>query len=247
VETAGIAKLSIVIPAYNEEKLLGACLASAREALAACARPGLESELVVCDNNSTDATARIAKEAGARVVFEPVNGIARARNAGAAAATGDWFLFIDADSRLSSESLRDVLEAAASGRHVGGGSLIDLVPKPWWGVWMVGLWSFCSRVFQVAAGSFVFCRADAFRECGGFPDDMAAAEEIGVSQALKRWGRPRGLTFLILTRQRHVSSGRKFYLYSPREFWAILWKSLRSPVQCFRDTKILHVLYDGRR
>ena len=46
-------------------------------------RRGWETEVVVCDNNSTDRTAEIARAAGARVVFEPFNQIARARNTGA--------------------------------------------------------------------------------------------------------------------------------------------------------------------
>ena len=65
-------KLSIVIPAYNEEKLLPDCLASVRSAAAACGlRPDCW-ELIVCDNASTDATARLAREAGALVVQEGV-------------------------------------------------------------------------------------------------------------------------------------------------------------------------------
>ena len=59
---------------------------------------GWTTELIVCDNNSSDATPAIAAAAGARVVFEPVNQIGRARNAAAAAATGDWLVFVDADS-----------------------------------------------------------------------------------------------------------------------------------------------------
>ena len=69
-------KLSVVVPAYNEERLLPATLANLRNLLPAA------SELIVCDNNSTDGTAQIARAFGAVVVFEPVNQIARARNTG---------------------------------------------------------------------------------------------------------------------------------------------------------------------
>ncbi len=91
-------KISIVIPAFNEERLIEDTLASVREGMAELSRRGIESELIVCDNNSTDRTAEIARAAGAKVVFEPVNQIARARNCGAAAAGGDWLIFVDADS-----------------------------------------------------------------------------------------------------------------------------------------------------
>ena len=90
-------KNSIIVPALNEEKMLASSLAAIREE--AKAFEGVADwELIVCDNNSTDRTAEIARAAGAHVVFEPVNQISRARNRGASVATGDWLIFIDADS-----------------------------------------------------------------------------------------------------------------------------------------------------
>ncbi|MFA6091859.1 MAG: glycosyltransferase [Elusimicrobiota bacterium] len=236
-----------MVPAYNEEKLLAACLRSVRKAWASCHEPGLEFELIVCDNASTDATARIAQEEGARVVFEPMRFISRSRNAGASAASGDWLLFIDADSELSPALLSSMLEAARSGRYVGGGSLIDLDSKPLWGTVLVSLWNCGSALFKLAAGSFVFCRADAFREVGGFPPEIAAGEELFLSRALKRWGSLRGLDFMILKEARHVSSGRKFSLYTPWEFLSVLATLLKSPRQGLKDASIHKQLYDGRR
>ena len=93
-ETPGL-KLSIVVPAFNEERLLPGTLDSINAAAQAFDAAG-GWELIVCDNNSTDRTAEIARAAGARVVFEPHNQISRARNTGAAAATGEWLLFVDA-------------------------------------------------------------------------------------------------------------------------------------------------------
>jgi len=233
--------LSVVVPAYNEEKLLRACLRSVKS----CLPPG--SELIVCDNNSTDATPRIAAEEGATVVFEPHNQISRARNAGAKAATGDWLLFIDADSVLNPGTLEDLLLFMKAGCVVGGGCLVamDRVPKRF--LPLVGFWNLCSRLFLVAAGSFVFCRADAFREVGGFSEELYAGEELELSQALKRWGRQRGLDFVILTRCPHVSSGRKAYLYTGREMLDLLWRALPCPLRALRTREMLPQLYDGRR
>jgi glycosyltransferase involved in cell wall biosynthesis len=238
-------RLSIVVPAYNEAALLPSCLKSARDAAAAC---GLTDwELIVCDNASSDETAGLAAAGGAKVVFEPVRRIARSRNAGAAAAAGEWLLFIDADSLLSPESLRAVLAAVEGGRVVGGGSLIDFDRKPWWGAAALALWSGLSVTMRWAAGSFVFCRADAFREVGGFPPELASAEEIGLAMALKRWGAARGLGFTILTASRHVSSGRKFYIYTPREWLGVLWAIAKAPRRGIRDNAVNRHLYDGRR
>jgi glycosyltransferase involved in cell wall biosynthesis len=82
--------LSIIIPAFNEERLIEQCLRSVAASTAANATPGFTSEVIVVDNNSTDKTAELARQAGTQVVFEPINQIGRARNAGAAQATGEW-------------------------------------------------------------------------------------------------------------------------------------------------------------
>ena len=78
-------KLSIIIPAFNEERLIGETLSRVQAGMAAFLRRGWETELIVCDNNSSDRTAELARTAGAKVVFEPINQIARARNSGACA------------------------------------------------------------------------------------------------------------------------------------------------------------------
>ena len=93
--------LSIIIPAFNEERLIARCLQSISTSVAANYKPGFISEIIVVDNNSTDDTPWLARQAGAQVVFEPINQIGRARNAGAAVAAGDWLLFVDADSILN--------------------------------------------------------------------------------------------------------------------------------------------------
>jgi len=102
-------KISIVIPAFNEERLLGESLAQIKVAANVFIKTGWQTELIVCDNNSTDRTAEIARTAGALVVFEPINQIARARNTGASAATGGWLIFVDADSHPSAELFADAL------------------------------------------------------------------------------------------------------------------------------------------
>lgn len=102
-------KLSVVVPAFNEERLLAGTLQHLEAGIGVFERRGWASELIVCDNNSTDRTAEIARRAGARVVFEPVNQISRARNAGARAASGDWLIFVDADSSPTPELFEDAV------------------------------------------------------------------------------------------------------------------------------------------
>ena len=119
-------KVSVVAPAFNEERLLAGSLVATRTAMRAFEEAGWMTELIVCDNNSTDRTAEIAREAGAEVVFEPVNQIARARNAGAARASGDWLVFVDADSYPTLDLFREMVVQVASGRVLAGGATVTL-------------------------------------------------------------------------------------------------------------------------
>ena len=240
-------KLSVIIPAFNEEKLLPGCLEHLAATLRANTSSKWSAEVIVCDNNSTDRTAQIAREAGAQVVFEPVNQISRARNAGARAATGDWLLFIDADSHLHPGTLADLLRCVGRDRCAGGGCVIGLDEAPLAAHAFVGLCNLVLRTQRWAAGSFVFCRAEAFRQIGGFSVDLYAAEEIAFSEALKRWARDRRQQVVILRNHPHVSSGRKFRLYSGWEFLGLTSRSLLSPRTTLRDRSRLDIFYDGRR
>ena len=143
----------MLVPAYNEAAGLAASLASIQDARAAFTARGWTTELIVCDNNSSDATPAIAAAAGARVVFEPVNQIARARNAAAAAATGDWLLFVDADSHPTAALFDDAAEAIASGRCLAGGSTVRMTGGTWLSDALVGGWNLTSRVTRWAAGA----------------------------------------------------------------------------------------------
>ncbi|TKB68348.1 MAG: glycosyltransferase [Nitrospira sp.] len=239
--------LSIVIPAFNEARLIQGCLQSVSTSLAANPTPGFTSEIIVVDNNSTDNTATLARQAGALVVFEPINHIGRARNTGAAQATGDWLLFLDADSELNPGLLADILGLIEEGKSVGCGSTLHMQGLPWWGDWLFQLWKGTSILFRWAAGALLVCRHDAFRDVGGFNQTVYAAEEIGLSVALKQWGKPRGLQFVILRQHPLKTSSRKVSLYSGREIAGQILRVFLHPRRTLQDKKQLSVWYDGRR
>ena len=201
---------SIVVPAYDEERLLPETLARLRQAMGGTPLVG---EIVVCDNNSTDRTPAIATDAGARVVFESVNQIARARNTGARAARGRYLIFVDADTVVPPALLDRALEALDTGRACGGGAEVIMEGVDGLSARLVALWNAFSRWRRLAAGSFVFVLREAFDAVGGFPESVYASEEIWLSRSVKGWGHRRGLTFEILQGDPVVTSGRKARWY----------------------------------
>jgi glycosyltransferase involved in cell wall biosynthesis len=239
--------LSIIIPAFNEERLIERCLQSISTSLAANIKPVFTSEIIVVNNNSTDNTANLARQAGAQVVFEPINQIGRARNAGAAEATGDWLLFVDADSVLNPGLVADILRLIEDGKSVGCGSTLHMQGLPWWANWTLQLWTGTSILFRWAAGALVVCRSDAFRDVGGFNQELYAADEIRLSADLKQWGRQRGLQFIILTEHPLETSSRKVTLYSGREIAGQILRVMLHPRRTLQDKKQLSIWYDGRR
>jgi glycosyltransferase involved in cell wall biosynthesis len=240
-------KVSVVVPAFNEEKLIAATLAAIRRAMAEFPERGWESELIVCDNNSTDHTAELARAAGATVVFEPVNQIGRARNKGAGAATGDWLVFVDADSHPGRELFGDVADAIATGRFLFGGATVTMEGARGWALAAVKLWNAHSRFWNHAAGSFIFCETAAFRQIGGFDIRLFVSEEIDLSQRLKRLARASGKRAVILHRHPLVTSARKLHLYSTGEHLRFLARTVFGLGRALRDREACHPWYDGRR
>jgi len=203
---------SVIIPAYNEEQFIAATLESVNEAMEAV--PLLLGELIVTDNNSSDRTAEVAREHGAKVVFEEMQQIARSRNAGAAKAEGRYLIFVDADTLITASLLKTTLDTLETGDYCGGGTLASFDRDCGWLVGrLLELWTFLSKTFKWAAGSYVFCRKEGFVDIGGFNEEFYASEELHLSIALKRWGRKRKLKMKILD-EPVVTSARKSDWYS---------------------------------
>jgi cellulose synthase/poly-beta-1,6-N-acetylglucosamine synthase-like glycosyltransferase len=181
------------------------------------------------------------------VVFEPVNQIARARNTGAAAATGDWLLFIDADSYPSPELFVEVAAQIESGRVLAGGVTIRMDNDQRLARLVTSLWNLASRWRRLMAGSFIFVEAAAFRAVGGFSHEWFAAEELELCRRLKKLARKTKRRIVILHRHPLKTSGRKIELYTPWEILRMLARAALSGGRSLRSRETTHVWYDGRR
>ena len=239
--------LSVVIPAFNEAAGLPTCIHQVRQALDYSKDSIRTCEIIVCDNNSTDETAAVAEKLGCTIIFEPINQIARARNTGANVATGEWLLFVDADSWPSAELIADATKIIRSPDYVGCGSTIRIVDGPWWFKFAWESKNLSMRLLKWCPGGFILCRRDAFAEIGGFPLDYYIFEEAEFIRRLKRFGRSRKLKFTVLHQHPFSASGRKGAKYG---FWSWVKTAARfwiSPRKLMKDKAFAEKWYDTTR
>ena len=188
-------KLSVVIPALNEEQCIGEAVDSALG--------GGPLEVIAVDGGSTDRTAAIARAHGATLLTSPPGrGVQLHR--GALAASGDLLLFLHADCLLPRDYARHVQAILTSAKVVGGAFRLRIdaphrslraIEK------MVGL---RSRLLQMPYGDqAIFMRSDIYHWVGGFPP-MPAMEDFELVARLRRIGRIR------IARARVHASGRRW-------------------------------------
>jgi glycosyltransferase involved in cell wall biosynthesis len=229
--------ISFVVPAYNEAEFLPRTLDAIHDA----ARPlGQAYEIVVANDASTDETAAVAEAHRARVVDCSNRQIAATRNSGAAAAKGEYLLFVDADTTVNPAVVAAAV-GALDGGAAGGGCQVGW-ETPVALQWRLFVW-FLMRTFRIlrwAAGSFLFCTRDAFEAAGGFDETLYAAEEIWMSRALKRQGR-----FVIL-REGVLTSARKLHDHSSLYVFGVLGGIVLRGPRSVKNRKGLGLWYEQR-
>ena len=213
-------KLTIIVPAFNEEAYLPSTLDSIQAAAThPRGRSDVETDIIVVDNNSVDDTAAVARKRGATVIHEPVQGIARARNAGAGHADGDSLVFVDADVVVPPTLLEMIHASMSDPACVGGAVDVDYQPKrriirPY-----LGAWRLLSRLTGIAQGATQFCRKSVFEEVGGYDEKAWIGEDADFFWALKKLARRTGRTSRFIEEPRVQASSRRF------DKWP-LWKIL---------------------
>jgi glycosyltransferase involved in cell wall biosynthesis len=230
--------LSLIIPAYNESKRIAHTIRTAQEALA---QVPIESyEIVVADDDSTDDTAFLAEGLGARVVKSGKRNIGATRNAGAAAARGTHFLFVDADTLINPAVLRAMCRAFARGAAAGGAQLRWSGPAPFGARFCLHAWNLISRVTRLPAGSFLFATREAFERSGGFNEELFITEELDLGRRLKKVGT------LVILRETYLTSPRKTEEFSQLDHVRLFAKLLRNPQKTVRNQKLLDIWYIRR-
>lgn len=210
---------SFIIPAHNEERHLPATIAAIHEAARAV---GLEYEIIVADDASTDRTPQIAATMGARTVRHERRQISATRNLGARAALGEVLFFVDADTVVNADAVREAMGLLAAGAIGGGGSVRFDGRMPLIGHVLLPAFNLLFRVLRLCGGCFVFCTRGAYTASGGWDEAFFAGEEVWFARALKRQGRFR------LVRSPVVTSGRKLRTNGMGEILGVLTRGTLS-------------------
>jgi glycosyltransferase involved in cell wall biosynthesis len=199
--------LSVVIPAFNEERYLPETLSSLRNAITSC-RCGVE--LIVVDNASVDRTADVARTFGATVVHEQVHNVARVRNVGARSAHGDALVFIDADTVVPQQFLDKVAEAMSDPACIGGSpDIVHRVRSRLLRVYF-NAWRWIGIKLGMAQGAAQFCRMAAFGTLNGYDESQFMGEDVDFYWRLRKLSAKAGGYLKFLDGVQVLPSPRRF-------------------------------------
>jgi glycosyltransferase involved in cell wall biosynthesis len=195
--------ISFIIPAWNEEKLIGHTIESIH-----AASIGLDYEIIVANDASDDRTAEIAESLGATVVQCNNRQIGVTRNDGAHTSSGDRIVFVDADTLVTSAIVQETIEAFNTGAVSGTSFPTFEEDIPLLARIVTPVLRISFRVLRLAAGAYMFCTKEAFDAVGGFDKKYFAGEEVHLSASLHKHGPFKTIN------SRVVTSGRKFNSFS---------------------------------
>ncbi len=229
--------ISFVIPAHNEEGHIGSTVRAVGESAREVGEP---FEVIVIDDASTDRTAAIAAQLGARVLHVANRQIAATRNAGARAARGDILFFVDADTLANAAAVRAALRALRRGA-VGGGCVFRFDGRlPVWARILYPVAVVSARLLKLVGGCFLFCTREAFESTGGFCERYYAAEEAAFIRSLKRIGR------FAVPAPSVITSGRKLRTHSARRIIGEAWRWSMAGPESYRRRDGLDIWYGER-
>jgi glycosyltransferase involved in cell wall biosynthesis len=198
-------------------------------------------EVIVVDDASTDGTVAAARAGGARVLSVDFRQISRVRNAGAAAASGDILIFVDADTTVNATTVSASVSALRQGAAGGGADVHFDGRIPFWGRLLLPAIRVSMRIGRFASGCYIYCARAAFEQAGGFDEGYYAAEEIIFSRALQRCGR------VVILREPVVTSGRKLRTHSIRDLLRLCAATAGRGTAAVRSRDALELWYGARR
>lgn len=209
-------KLSIIIPAYNEELVLPETLERIGKALSVIACP---SEIIVVDNDSRDKTKQVAQDFGAKVFSETEHNIGKVRNTGAENSTGDVLIFIDADTLVAETLFQNIVVMLEDKKCFGGAVAVEYqeFKRKWMKFYLMG-WAFWGKFFNMAQGAAQFCRKSVFEKLNGYDQTIFMGEDIEFYWRLSKFAKQNGGYLHFIKHPKVITSARRFDKMS-------LWKT----------------------
>lgn len=205
--------ISVVVPAYNEEKYIRECLNS----LVKQKFPKNKYEIVVVDNNSKDKTVQIVKTSfpAVKIIKEKKQGVVFARIAGTKEARGKIVAFLDADSYAPEDWLTKITSEYSKNKVVAVGGLIDIKPSTFSVQLTQNLLNrFYYPLYKIMPGANTSFLKSAYFDCGGYSPKANIGEEVYISKNLKKIGKLviQKNNYVITSSRRNFSS--EFFLFS---------------------------------
>ena len=232
--------MTVVIPAHNEERYVARCIRSIRTAAKQYA--GSVEIIVVC-NRCTDRTAAIAEKCGASVILNEERCIAKVRNAGIFAASGEVIVTIDCDNRMTPGTLCEIADLLRTGRYIGGGAPIRFERYSFPLRCNDLLCRFSFRITGLYCGIF-WAKKKTFLAIGGFADKKAM-EDIATAKALKEYGRQHGKRYTVLRNNVLINSTRKYDDMGDWLYLKLMLKNTGAFLRAARgDKQALDALFD---
>ncbi len=208
--------ISIIIPAYNEEKYISATLDSLEK------QTFRDCEIIVVANGCTDRTETIVKEMqNARLLSLPNPNVSVARNAGALNATGRILLFLDADTQLPPEALHHITE-----NFTEKYAIATTRAKPDTGKWKhsmaLSFKNFYNQTIYQGCSGALICRREDFHAAGGYDPALQVREHRQLIKKLLKRGEYKVLNTVAITSMRRY---QQWGLAKAAWFWIVQgWK-----------------------
>lgn len=190
--------ISFIIPTLNEEKVLAKLINNLREI------KSFPYEIIVSDGGSTDATVKIAQECANKIVENIAKArqtIGQGRNAGAAASSGEWLVFLDADVHIfePEEFFKQALEHFKKDPKLvglGGWLRVFKESETWadrigYGILSNRTFSLYNNWLKIGAncGEFGMVKNEVFKKLGGYREDLPVDEDRELFHRLAKVGR----------------------------------------------------------
>lgn len=214
-------ELSVIVPAFNEERYIAATLQAVEASARLVAEVGGEVEVIVVDDQSTDATAALAESPADRVVTGPGGTIGGARNAGAAVARGRTLVFVDADSWIEPEVLPAIRAAADAGAVAGSIRATYRSARPAVQL-LLRFWDWYAPRHDITQGVCQFFDRAVFEAAGGYDTGLRMAEDTDLYHRVQRQHGPQAVckitdaaVYPSMRRYDQVSAARLWWQMNP--------------------------------